>query len=81
MNFGRTVAVGAGLALAAMIPAASQARETTSQAEARSAISTETLSALSARWNAEVAGYKVVQARLKTLDNDWQASRRRYGMH
>ena len=79
MNFGRTVAVGAGLALAAMIPAASQARETAHKTHA--AMSSQTLKALNARWNAEAAGYKVLQARLKALDNEWQVSRRHYGMH
>ena len=80
-NLGRTVAVGAGLALAAMIPAVSQARETANTTHATSAISLQTLNALNARWNAEAAGYKVLQARLKALEGEWNVAPRRYGMH
>jgi hypothetical protein len=81
MNFGRTVAIGAGLALAAMVPAVSQARETANNTQATSAYSLQTLDALTARWNAEVAGYKVLKARLKTLEGEWNVAPRRYGMH
>jgi hypothetical protein len=81
MNFVRTVAVGAGLALAAMIPAVSQARETANETQATSAISLQTLKALNARWNAEAAGYKVLQSRLKALEGEWNVAPRRYGMH
>jgi hypothetical protein len=77
-NFGRTVAVGIGLALAAMIPAASQARETGYKDQAASAYSAQALNALNARWNAEAASYK---ARLKALDASWNVATRRYGMH
>ena len=80
-NLGRTVAVGAGLALAAMIPAVSQARETANKTQATSATSLQTLKALNARWNAEAAGYKVLQARLKALEGEWNVAPRRYGMH
>jgi hypothetical protein len=80
MNFGRTVAVGAGLALAAMIPAVSQARETATKTQARSAISLQTLEALNAQWKTEVKGYKVLKAGLKA-QGEWNVAPRRYGMH
>ena len=81
MNFGRTVAVGAGLALAAMIPAVSQARETANKTQATSAYSLQTLQALTARYKAETAGYKILQARLEAQENEWNVASRRYGMH
>ena len=80
-NLGRTVAVGAGLALAAMIPAVSQARETASKAQATSAYSLQTLETPNAQWKAEAAGYKVLRARLKALESEWNVAPRRYGMH
>ena len=81
MHFVPTVGVGIGLALAAMIPAVSQARETANTTHATSAISLQTLNALNARWNAEASGYKVLQARLKALEGEWNVAPRRYGMH
>jgi hypothetical protein len=69
------------LALAAMVPAVSQARETAKNTQATSAYSLQTLDALNARWNAEVAGYKVLKARLKALEGEWNVAPRRYGMH
>ena len=69
MDFGRTAGVGFGLALAAMVPAVSQARETTIQGQATGA--SQTLIRLKA----------FEQARFKAFDDDWTVAPRRYGMH
>jgi hypothetical protein len=69
-NFGRTVAVGIGLALAASIPAASQAREVVAKHQVTSA-----------HRQAEAASYGARQARHKALDGIWNVAPRRYLMH
>lgn len=80
-SFGRTVGVGFGLALVAMIPAASQAREVVYKGQAATASSVQALNALDARGNAETVSYKARQGRLKALDAGWDVAARRYGMH
>ena len=71
MNFGRTVGVGIGLALAAMIPAASQARATAIKGQTVNAHSSQALIRLKA----------FEQARFKAFDDDWNVAPRRYLMH
>ena len=66
-NFGRTAAVGIGLALAATIPAASQAREVVNGHQVASA-----------RGNVGIVSYG---ARHKALDRGRNVALRRYGMH
>ena len=79
-NFGRTVGLGFGLALAAMIPAASQAREVVYKGQAATASSVQALNAFSARGDAETVVTRP-QGRLKALDAGWDVASRRYGMH
>jgi hypothetical protein len=69
MNLGRTVGVGIGLALAAVIPAASQAREVATKGQAASAHSSQALTRLEA----------FERARFKAFD-DPNAAPRRYLM-
>ena len=69
-NFGRTAAVGIGLALAATIPATSQAREVVNGHQVASA-----------RGNAGIVSYGARQARHKALDGGRNVAPRRYGMH
>jgi len=70
MNFGRTVGVGIGLALAAMIPAASQAREVATKGHTASRHSSEAAIRLRA----------FEQARFKAFDDQWNVAPRRYLM-
>ena len=73
INLGRkrTVGVGVGLALAAMIPAASQARETANKGQTASAHSSQALTRLNA----------FERARFKAFDDDRNVAPRRYLMH
>jgi hypothetical protein len=73
INFGRkrTLGVGIGLALAAIIPAASQARETSIEGQAAGAHSSQALTRLKA----------FEQARFKAFDDEWNVAPRRYLMH
>ena len=69
-NFGRAVVVGIGLALAATIPATSQAREGVNKHQAASA-----------RRNSVTESYGLRKAGHKALDGGWNVAPRRYGMH
>ena len=78
-----SIVAGAGMALAAGIPAA-QAIAPSIRSDDASAHVAQALNALNARWNAEAAAYRASQARLaearavNALDQRWNAVAKAY---